>query len=1669
MDGKIWHSPCTPIAMIIRPLPLSLIFCGLLVATPPVEAAFTSLWSLGTQNYTPEEFGYETGAMNVAPGSATALDDDYYLAGTYPSPILTVAAPEPLTNFERTVSSNDNTKRIHFNLTAAQANSTLRIRFSTHLLWGGWWNTATNTAGAGFGSHPFQIRMNNALIGSETITSAGPLVVTANAGPGGNFTPVAGANILEIKRFGWSTNAWVAMDSLHFEINPTALVDADGDGMPQWWEEEYGLNDSLADGALDPDHDGSTNLQEFTLNTRSTNPHLADTDGDGLLDGAEISTNPRVADTDGDGLLDGEETSSNPSVKDTDADGAPDAWEVRTGYMPNNASSTPPAFSSAIGIHFVSELNPLSALGSFEVTGVIPQMRWNNTRALPPWSYPSGTTADLATPTPGTLVNAAGVATAATFSWTAENTTYFSGNGGSSNQRLLDGMLYIASDTPASVTLSSIPYSTYDVLVYVGSYYDGARGYARLNDAPASDRYFQSRSTKPTATFLEPIVSDPVRPWAGNFIRYRNVTGASCNVKVHRVGSYGVGFHGIQVVDSTADINGNSLPDWWEFMHQITPTTPADVDGDGLSNAQEFTKNTNPRLTDTDGDGLSDLAETNTGTYVSPTDTGSNPLLADTDGDGISDGKEVTTVPNVTNPNTVNPAELVLTALPVKQTSSFLWEMNNLQLIWDHGRGHYSNGAYEDSTLMWLNVRNSAFPDAYAFGVSLRTVGDRLTYYFYSNHNGGFSASNAPTSDIYDADWGASPPDLRSALGFSGVGAVDISDRFRIRLSGFKYPDSTWVLTFEIYNLDTLTVVKSRSFYSTTISPAITPTNTWQDEYAQVGRISRLLHHGVSLYQQSTRLELTPAFGAYLDTDEDGMPDAWETANGLNPSSAGDATLDPDADTVSNVREFLAATNPQDADTDHDGAKDGVEIAAGSNPLLASSLPPYFAGAPAGVNGEDFNGNGMPDAWELKYNNFSLLGSADNDGDGMTNAAESSAGTDPLNPNSSITSHSEVQGTNFVLCWPQQLYKQQRAFDASALSNWLPSAGVPALIAGEYRHTYANLLSTSARRFFKVEINDQDTDGDGVSDWTENLVLHSNPSSPHSLQSAVPLSGNAIMSGDYAALLNRFQGANSAGGFPGNAAPVTSSLSRTQAARFLTQATFGPTLPAIEHLRTVGYDAWINEQFDQAPTLQSAYARAAYADFEGARTSKEYYPNLVDNYLYGQNQLTGFARGAVQGPDQLRQRVAFALSQILVASRRDANLDGKLLGMSDFYDIFLRHAFGNYHDILHEVALHPCMGRYLSHVGNQKANPAINQYPDENFAREVMQLFSIGLWELNPDGSRQVNGSGQQIPTYSNTEITQMARVFTGLWFSGHEWGQGGWFDADYATPMSMHADRHDFAAKTLLRGYVIPARAPTAADAMRDVGDAIRHLFEHPNTAPFIGKQLIQFLVSDNPSPAYIARVSAKFVNNGSGVRGDMKAILKAILLDGEARDPRSSENTPSYGRLKEPVVRAMAMGRAFGLQQTPGLLWWDFGTFFDASHQEPAYSPSVFNFYRPEYRPAGLLTANNLAGPVFQITDSYSCISFPNRLWTMVEEGFSYYSYYQFPFDLSRESSLAATPELLIDHLNTLLCAGQMTLPTRTTILNAINQLPASQPDARARVAIYLCMVSAEGAIMK
>jgi uncharacterized protein (DUF1800 family) len=284
-----------------------------------------------------------------------------------------------------------------------------------------------------------------------------------------------------------------------------------------------------------------------------------------------------------------------------------------------------------------------------------------------------------------------------------------------------------------------------------------------------------------------------------------------------------------------------------------------------------------------------------------------------------------------------------------------------------------------------------------------------------------------------------------------------------------------------------------------------------------------------------------------------------------------------------------------------------------------------------------------------------------------------------------------------------------------------------------------------------------------------------------------------------------------------------------------------------------------------------------------------------------------------------------------------------------------------------------------------------------------------------------------------------------------------------------MWAEKHDFGAKTLLKGFTIPARAPTVDNGIRDIDDALHNLFEHPNTPPFICKQLIQFLVTSNPSKEYVARVAAKFINNGAGKRGDLGAVVKAILLDEEARDARYYQGAPEFGRLKEPVHRAMAMVRVGRLDRFANLLWWTYGEFYTAAFQEPGYAPSVFNFFRPGYQPPGLLTQYGLVGPAFQITDSYSCISLPNKLWEIAQSGLIEYGMYQFAPDYVELVAVADNSDSLVDQVNLLFCGGTMTAPTRDTILNAVNQLQSYDRLMRVRLAVYLAATCPEGAVQR
>ncbi|MGE5712860.1 MAG: DUF1800 domain-containing protein, partial [Betaproteobacteria bacterium] len=352
-----------------------------------------------------------------------------------------------------------------------------------------------------------------------------------------------------------------------------------------------------------------------------------------------------------------------------------------------------------------------------------------------------------------------------------------------------------------------------------------------------------------------------------------------------------------------------------------------------------------------------------------------------------------------------------------------------------------------------------------------------------------------------------------------------------------------------------------------------------------------------------------------------------------------------------------------------------------------------------------------------------------------------------------------------------------------------------------------------------------------------------------------------------------------------------------EAARFLMQASFGPTDTDIARVQSLGYSGWIDEQFALTPTLHLPYVQANYN------------PLLFGaNFAFVQDS---FWQQAVPAPDQLRQRVKYALSQIVVVSAESGTIANVSDGLANYYDLLGLHAFGNYRTLLEAVATSPMMGIYLSHLRNQKADPLTGRVPDENFAREVMQLFSIGLTEINLDGTPKLV-NGQPVETYTNADITGLARVFTGWSWAAPTTSDTAFNGSTTATypdrnvrPMQAYPQFHETGAKTFL-GVTIPPN--TSAQASMKI--AMDTLFNHPNLCPFIGRQLVQRLVTSNPSPAYISRVATVFNDNGAGVRGDLAAVVRTLLLDAEARGPAKSE--PAYGRLREPAQYVVAVARA-------------------------------------------------------------------------------------------------------------------------------------------------------------
>jgi uncharacterized protein (DUF1800 family) len=980
-----------------------------------------------------------------------------------------------------------------------------------------------------------------------------------------------------------------------------------------------------------------------------------------------------------------------------------------------------------------------------------------------------------------------------------------------------------------------------------------------------------------------------------------------------------------------------------------------------------------------------------------------------------------------------------------------------LQLVWDHGAGALAPNIWNEDNLIEFAVKNPATTDWRSLGMVLRHYNGVLSYIFHSEVTGGFSYSSQPNNSI----WDSTGANLTTALGFSGYGPADVSSRLQFRVFAQRGANSnSWSVSFTITNQTSNTLVLARSFNNCTArGPLDNGTARWTDNNGVTNQATINVHQGVKLFITTNAVENLPAFATARDSDNDGMPDGWEDANLFSKFSAADATLNADGDGLNNRDEFLAGTNPRDADSDDDGVSDSLERANSSNPLLAASRPP-FTGEPL-PSGQDLDGNGLPDAWEVRFRATGLPPDSDMDGDGASNAHEAKWGTNPFDANSVPAVAMAQQSNHVVVAWPNITGKDQRLFSSATLTNWTQFGSGPWLSGNTAYVILTNRTAETNREFYRVRTDDKDSDADGVKDWDE-LVLGSDPGRSNSVRTTLPLiaSNGTVtgwVAGDYAAFVDQLRGS-------------TGSVTRAQAARLLQQTTFGPTLRELDRVQQLGLAAWIDDQMSNAPaTLHRPYIEQIYADFNGPRTDLTYLYSEMDDFIFGNNCTTPFARAALSGPDQLRQRVAFALSQICVISRRDPNLENKPLAVADYYDLFVRNAFGNYYDVLREVTLHPVMGRYLSHIGNQKARPEINQYPDENYAREVMQLFSIGLWELHPDGTRQLDGLGQPIPTYGNAQITEFARVFTGLWYGGQTWGNNGWSDDDSSVPMQVWAEKHDFGAKTLLNGAVIPARTATVANGLRDIDDALLNLFEHPNTGPFIGRQLIQFLVTSNPSSNYVARIAAKFANDGAGRRGNLAAVIKAILLDEEARLAQWFLGAPEFGRLKEPVHRALAICRVGNIGRYTNLLWWTWGDFNAAAFQEPTYAPSVFNFFRPGYQPPGLLTQTGLVGPAFQITDSYSSISFPNKLWEMTEDGLAYYGTYGFPPDYADLLPVSGDAAALVDQVNLLFCGGSMSATTHDHLVNAVNQVASSDRLLRIRLAVYLAATCPEGAVQR
>jgi uncharacterized protein (DUF1800 family) len=535
-------------------------------------------------------------------------------------------------------------------------------------------------------------------------------------------------------------------------------------------------------------------------------------------------------------------------------------------------------------------------------------------------------------------------------------------------------------------------------------------------------------------------------------------------------------------------------------------------------------------------------------------------------------------------------------------------------------------------------------------------------------------------------------------------------------------------------------------------------------------------------------------------------------------------------------------------------------------------------------------------------------------------------------------------------------------------------------------------------------------------------------------------------------------GSSNASSTPPPTQTPTPAVDATDAARLLEQSTFGVTAADVAHVQAIGIDAYVSEQLAYTPTQYTGYSYTPHTAPAGCVGDGSNPPDASslcarDNYSPFQVQRDFFTH-ALNNPDQLRQRVAFALSQIMVVSSVEIY---EAYGLADFQNVLLNDALGNYRTLLQDVTLSPVMGHYLDMANSDETNAQNGTVPNQNYAREVLQLFSIGLVELNPDGTQQLDANGAPIPTFDGSTIEGFASVFTGWTYPPLPSANSQWTNPiNFDGTMVSFPDHHQPCTKALLNGFTVPANQTPE----EDLANALDNIFNHPNVGPFISQQLIQHLITSNPSPAYVARVAAVFADNGQGVRGDLSAVVRTILEDPEARGDAPETNV--FGHLREPALFITSTLRSMG-GQSDGVL----PRSASSAMGQPIFSPdTVFSFYPPSYQIPGTQTL----GPEFGIDNAATALARANFINTVIMQGGA-------AADPTVPGSTGTTINLtpytsavgnaaLIAQLNQTLMHGSLPNDASNVILTAVNSVTASSTDplAAARTASYLLLTSAQ-----